>query len=106
VAVTDDGLPKPIRQGGRGRGEAGTDLKLLLRVTWLQWRGPGHVKFDPEVVPVTDAAGQNTRTVGRATTKATFDKPGGYVLRAYAEDMSLFSMHTLTVTVTGTSARD
>jgi hypothetical protein len=54
-----------------------------------------------------DAAGQNTRTVGTATAKTTFDKPGTYVLRAYAEDMSLFSMHPLTVTVTGgTSAKD
>jgi hypothetical protein len=59
------------------------------------------VKFEPEVVPVTDAAGKNTRTVGTATTRATFDKPGTYVLTIYAEDMSLFSMHTLTVTVTG-----
>jgi hypothetical protein len=100
VAVTDDGMPIP-RERGSGRGEAGTNLKQLLRATWLQWRGPGLVKFEPEVVPVTDAAGKNTRTVGTATTKATFDRPGTYVLTVYAEDMSLFSMHTLTVTVTG-----
>jgi hypothetical protein len=104
VAVTDDGMPKPM---GR-RGEAATaNLKQLLRVTWLQWRGPSQVKFDPESVPITDAAGMNSRDGGSATTKATFDKPGTYVLTAYAEDMSLFSMHTLTVTVTGeTSGRD
>jgi hypothetical protein len=100
VAVADDGMPKPLRERGSGRAETGPNLKELLRVTWLQWRGPGRVKFDPEVVPVTDAAGKNTRTVGTATTKVTFDKPGTYVLRAYAEDMSLFSTHTFTVTVT------
>jgi len=44
---------------------------------------------------------------GRWVVRAIFDEPGTYVLRAYAEDMSLFSMHTLTVTVTGgTSAKD
>ena len=37
----------------------------------------------------------------RGTTKATFDKPGKYVLMAYAEDMSLFTPYSLTVTVTG-----
>jgi hypothetical protein len=38
VAVTDDGMPIP-RERGSGRGEAGTNLKQLLRATWLQWRG-------------------------------------------------------------------
>ena len=105
LAIKDDGSPKPLRErpGPEGR----VNLKQLLRTTWLQWRGPGRVTFDPEVVPVTDADGKNTRTVGTATTKATFDKPGTYVLTAYAEDMSLFSMHTVTVKVTGdTSAKD
>jgi hypothetical protein len=105
LAIKDDGMPKPLRERP-GRGEGGANLKQLLRASWLQWRGPGRVTFEPEVVPVTDADGKNTRTVGTATIKATFDKPGTYVLTAYAEDMSLFSMHTVTVKVNdGTSAK-
>lgn len=104
MKVTDDGLPKPLaRRSGRGTGL--DDLKRQLRVTWMQWRGPGVVKFDPEAVAFTNAAtGQYSATGGTAATKATFDKPGTYVLKAYAEDMSLFSMHTLTVMVTGAAA--
>ena len=106
MAVTDDGNPKPRREFDRGV-EGTTNLKQLLRVSWFQWRGPGRVKFDPESVPVTNAAGVNSREGGSATTKATFDKPGKYVLMAYAEDMSLFTPYSLTVTVTGgTSERN
>ncbi|MBI3494009.1 MAG: hypothetical protein HY047_19850 [Acidobacteria bacterium] len=102
VAVTDDGNPKPLRER---RGESGTrDVKQLLRVSWLQWRGPGHVKFDPEVVPITDADGKYSRVAGTATTKATFDKPGTYALVLYAEDISLFSMRMVKVTVAGDAA--
>jgi hypothetical protein len=102
VSVIDDGRPKPARPAGT----RGPDLKSLLRVTWIQWRGPGVVKFDPEVVPVTDAQGHISATGGSTTTKATFDKPGIYTLKAYAEDMSLFTMHEMKVTVTGGTARE
>ncbi len=34
----------------------------------------------------------------------TFDKPGTYVLAVYAEDISLFSMRTMRVIVTGNAA--
>ena len=70
-------------------------------MSWFQWRGPGQVKFDPESVPITNAEGVNSRDGGSAITTATFDKPGKYVLMAYAEDMSLFTQYSLTVTVTG-----
>ena len=100
VVVTDDGNPKPRSEFDRGV-ESPTNLRQLLRVSWFQWRGPGRVKFDPESVPITNAAGVNSRDGGSATTKATFDKPGKYVLMAYAEDMSLFTSYSLTVTVTG-----
>ena len=36
---------------------------------------------------------------GKATTTVTFDKPGSYVLRAYAEDASIHTPHDVSVTV-------
>jgi hypothetical protein len=132
VGVTDDDMPKrrrpgelvagggvvvPVnpgsqsaggrsgRGGGRGSPDAGPPLRDSLRVTWVQWRGPGTVKFDPEVARVLGPDGTQTGTSGRATTTATFDQPGTYVLRAYAEDMSLFTIAPdVTVTVTAPSS--
>jgi hypothetical protein len=116
MAVRDDGLPKrrmpgELVPGGAGGGAAakneGADerqppLRDSLKVTWLQWRGPGTAKFDPDQARVLDADGKQTSTVGKATTTVTFDTPGTYVLRAYAEDMSVFSIPPdVTVTVTG-----
>jgi hypothetical protein len=46
--------------------------------------------FEPKVIRVVD---------GKATTKITFDKPGTYVLRAYAEDASIHTPHDVTVAV-------
>lgn len=92
VSVTDDGNPIPLRLS--------ENLDRQLRVWWLQWRGPGHVKFDPEIVPVTDSAGELSRVGGTANTNATFDRPGTYVLILYAEDVSHFAMQRVTVTVT------
>jgi hypothetical protein len=48
------------------------------------------VAFEPKVVRVVD---------GKATTKVTFDKPGAYVLRAYAEDASIHTPQDIKVTV-------
>jgi hypothetical protein len=36
---------------------------------------------------------------GKATTAVTFDKPGSYVLRGYAEDASIHTPHDVSVTV-------
>ena len=98
VSVTDDGNPKP--RADRGARVAGIKkpgdnpeelpLNQSLRVSWIQWRGPGIATFDPRVVRV---AG------GKATTTVTFDKPGTYVLRAYAEDASIHTPHDVQVIV-------
>ena len=92
VSVTDDGFPIPLRLS--------ENMDRQLRVSWLQWRGPGHVKFDPEIVAITDSAGELSRVGGTASTNATFDRPGTYVLLLYAEDVSHFAMQRVTVTVT------
>ena len=57
---------------------------------WLQWRGPGVAAFEPRVVRVVG---------GKAATSVTFDKPGRYVLRAYAEDASIHTAQDVQVTV-------
>jgi hypothetical protein len=101
LGVSDDGNPKPrVNRGSRVAGikaatAAGADagpppLNQSLRVSWVQWRGPGIAKFDPSVVRVAD---------GKATVNVTFDKPGVYVLRAYAEDASIHTAHDVKVTV-------
>ena len=98
LSVVDDGNPKP--RTDRGARVAGIKnpsttpeerpLNQSLRVSWLQWRGPGVATFDPRVVRVAD---------GKAVTTVVFDKPGGYVLRAYAEDASIHTPHDVRVTV-------
>jgi hypothetical protein len=94
LGVEDDGNPQP--RADRGARVAGikkaTEIPLResLRVSWFLWRGPGEVKFDPGVVRVAD---------GKATTTATFEKPGAYVLRAYAEDASVHTAHDVRVTI-------
>ena len=97
LTVADDGNPKPrTDRGARVAGIKATSpsteqpLRESLRVSWLQWRGPGNAKFDPAVIRVVD---------GKAMTTVTFDKPGVYVLRAFAEDASVHTPHDVKVTV-------
>jgi hypothetical protein len=103
LAVSDDGNPKPRADRGArvaGIGRKPTEeppLRESLRVSWVQWRGPGTATFNPAVVRVAD---------GNATTVVAFDKPGAYVLRAYAEDASIHSSHDVKVTVLPAQPRD
>ena len=80
-------------------------MRDALKVSWFQWRGPGVARFDPEQARVMDAGGKPSNIGGRATTRVTFDTPGTYVLRAFAEDMSVFTLPPdITVNVTGPDA--
>jgi hypothetical protein len=95
LQVEDDGNPRPrVDRGATVAGLKGRPaerpLNDSLRVSWVQWRGPGMASFEPKVIRVVD---------GKATTKITFDKPGTYVLRAYAEDASIHTPHDVTVAV-------
>jgi hypothetical protein len=120
ASYTDDGLPKPapprkaaigqetpvILQGGvespvnvpqvstasRRRDPNAPPVVLGPTITWLVWRGPASVTFEPRTGPVKD---------GQAQTVATFSKPGEYVLRAIASDRALSSVQDVKVTVTG-----
>jgi hypothetical protein len=69
--ATDDGIVDPNRKVP----------EWPVNVTWLKHRGPG-------TVTITPAKPQIDRTDGKATATATFDKPGEYVLRAQANDVS------------------
>jgi hypothetical protein len=119
--VTDDDLPKPRPKRGAvvgqesppslqalpdqfeipvnvpeavdpGRGTTRTKVEGL-RVSWIVWRGPAHVTFDPG--EVSEVRG------GQSIVTATFSEPGTYVLRARASDGALPSVEKdVTVTVT------
>ena len=84
VAVTDDGLPR-IRERRPRRVQRGPGPPLKapelrgLAVYWRKYRGPGAVRFAPPASGVAD---------GRATTTASFDAPGDYILQVVADDGS------------------
>jgi hypothetical protein len=62
-----------------------------VTVSWSKFRGPGSVTFSsdkPAVEKVDFKAPENTVFKGKATTTATFDKPGEYVLYVAANDWS------------------
>ena len=115
AVVTDDGVPGP-----RARRKPPSDPRLAafqrqrasrpspnnqavvsaraaartgLAVTWTLYRGPGTVTFDPMSIPVEGGRG------GETVTTASFDSPGTYVLRAYADDSVLTTPLDVTVTV-------
>jgi len=64
-----------------------------LAVSWIQYRGPGKVTFDPMAVPI--------KSDGKAVTAVRFSEPGTYVLRAYADDGVLTTPAEVTVIVKG-----
>jgi hypothetical protein len=73
IWATDDGKASGSVAGGRGN--------AAVSLTWFKHQGPGSVTFS-EVTP------RPAQGDGMATTTATFDKPGTYVLRVRANDAS------------------
>ncbi|MBI3494186.1 MAG: hypothetical protein HY047_20765 [Acidobacteria bacterium] len=109
ATVADDGVPTPNAKK-RGPRELEPALKPVgppspvnvplpprlrapeaLSVLWMVWRGPGGVSFDP--------GGYVKVAEGKAAVKATFSKPGAYVLRAFAHDGLLRTPADVTVSV-------
>ena len=87
VTATDEGLPKPLPDP-TGRRQQG------VRIRWIMYRGPGQVRFDPDIM--------SNRVYGKPVTlatKVTFSVPGAYRLRAIASDGQLFSTFDVDVTV-------
>ena len=92
VTATDDGLPKP-RAGEKGSDGQVTRGVEGVRIRWILYRGPGNVRFDPEVSPA--AYGKPLTS----ETKVTFSVPGNYRIRAIASDAALFSTYDIDVKV-------
>ena len=101
VVAGDDGIPPPNprlaeRTPRRGpKSQAMVDPRNAaaagLAVTWLHWRGPGEVSFDPRVPEIGEG--------GRAVTRVRFGAPGVYVLQAVADDTVHVTPINVTVTV-------
>ena len=82
--------PHPTNQAivnARVAGETG------LGITWLHYRGPGRVRFDPMSASIEGGRG------GQFETTVTFTEPGTHVLRAYADDSIKTTPIDVTVTV-------
>ena len=80
----------PAVPNRRGGGAGGPRVRGL-RVSWIVWRGPAGVSFEPSsTVAVED---------GQAVVTARFTTPGDYVLRAEANDDRLTTEHDVTITV-------
>jgi hypothetical protein len=80
------------------------DPGVRLGVTWILYRGPAPVTFDPMRVAVVNVPPAGTAAKvehleGKATTKVTFSAPGNYRLRAYADDGVLATPIDVNVTV-------
>jgi hypothetical protein len=86
VTARDDGRPKP-------RGQRNARPPQGLTVSWIQYRSPGPVTFDPP-----EGSAEYAKPLA-ATTKASFKVPGVYVLRALVSDGSLETPYDITVTV-------
>jgi hypothetical protein len=86
LTATDDGLPIPVPDP-TGRRQQG------VRIRWIQYRGLGTVRFDPEVSPAVYGKPATMQT------KVSFGAPGSYRLRAIAMDGQLFSTYDVDVTV-------
>jgi hypothetical protein len=100
ASATDDGLPKPIKRNAASSAARNAQPRRPsgVGITWIQYRGPGKVTFEPaksEIVQGQPAS---------LTSKASFSVPGTYVLRAIAFDGQLFTTRDVTVTVNPASS--
>ena len=99
VTATDDGIPKP-REGDRTADGNIRGAVEGVRMRWILYRGPGNVKFDPEVTP--PIYGKPLT----AETKVSFDVPGDYRIRVIASDGALFSTYDIDVKVNPSKSAD
>ncbi len=115
AVVMDDGKPsrRSIPERFVGQSHFVPNSATGLRLSWIQYRGPGSVVFDPAQTKVWEdrrdggespwSAGWTTPPVppeNRWVTQATFSEPGTYVLRALGHDGGLIDYEDVTVVVT------
>lgn len=95
ILVPPEGAPEPPRNvprlnvNARGR-QSKPAPPEGLSVSYIVWRGPADVVFDPPFAMVED---------GGAQTAAMFSRPGAYVLQARAHDGGKSTYDFVTVTV-------
>lgn len=94
ATATDDGLPKPYRRSPSNPDrDAQPKRPRGVQIKWIQYRGPGKVRFDPDASAVVHGEPVTL------TSKASFSAPGTYVLRVTANDGQLFTSRDVTITV-------
>ena len=120
AVATDDGMPKPRMLLSSRRVTPNSTSGFWL--AWFVYRGPGSkVNFDPPQTSVWEdmrpasVGGNSNWSYGwqvppapadnRWAATATFDEPGTYVLRAWADDGGLMAYEDITVVVAGSAAQ-
>ena len=114
AVATDDGRPgrRPIPDLWIGRTRSVLFAATGLRVSWIRYRGPAPVAFDPPQTKVWEdfrdgggspwSAGWEPPPIpsdNRWVVRATFSAPGTYVLRCIAHDGGLQAYEDVTVRV-------
>jgi len=94
----------PVKESPLTQAVVKLEPGVRLGVTWILYRGPAPVTFDPMHVAVVKVPPSGTEPKvepleGKATTKVTFTEPGTYRLRGYADDGVLATPIDVTVTV-------
>jgi hypothetical protein len=92
MTAHDDGIPHP-RAGDRMADGTVRGALEGVRIRWILYRGPGRVKFEPEVSPAVHGKPLTAQTT------VTFSAPGDYRIRAIASDGALFSTSDVEVKV-------
>ncbi|MXY26469.1 MAG: hypothetical protein F4Y45_18355 [Acidobacteria bacterium] len=112
VDVSDDGIPGPRPAPANDEQRAARERRRQLAhpmnqavvnafdagetglaVTWIHYRGPGEVTFDPRVISIEGGRG------GEATTTVRFSEPGTHLLRVHGDDSINATPFDVTVTV-------
>jgi hypothetical protein len=99
LPVAATGLPSRTRQAGpttQDKVLARNAYETGLAVTWLHYRGPGSVTFEPMTVSIKPEGSDLT---GKATTTVRFSEPGEYIIRAVGDDGNLTNGTNVRVTV-------
>jgi hypothetical protein len=102
-AVLEDFLPVRAKETGPNSQDMVVGSRARetgLAVTWLHYRGAGHVTFNPMSSPIKP---ETAELSGKATTQVTFSQPGTYLLRVVADDGVLTSGRNITVVVKSTA---
>ena len=114
AVATDDGKPgrRPIPDVWIGRTRSVLFAATGLRLSWIRYRGPAAVTFDPPQTKVWEdfrdgggspwSAGWEPPPIppdNRWVVRATFSAPGTYVLRCIAHDGGLQTYQDVTVRV-------